>query len=245
MNPQSFTLLLVTLVLPADARGQASATAISDDIAKEAASLFALEFKSTDEKIRLAAVDRLSKLRHEAIVKCLSRAIDDPRPVVRAEAAVRLSEQDPKLAVAVLRRALLDRERNDKVPAVLVAVLQSYRALALSPELGDLKRFDNWTKEVQKEAILTLRHLRKMEVLDFLAPLLDDPIPENVDSPTNPPGSYWKDRLERWRHWIGAVQETMDVLTGCTFEDQKAFKEWKRKGGKVLPLKPPPEPKKG
>jgi hypothetical protein len=232
-------LLAIPLLLAIPPRGHAQKEAlpVSEEVAKEAVANFKREYRSRDFKVRLAAVDQLTRLKHAKVASCLSQALIDPHERVRAEAARRLGLQDPQRAIRPLRSALLAR-RNQKTPDVLIAVFEAYRQLESSPEIQDLKSFDRWEKEIQREAIITLRYLRKVKTVEFLADYLDMPQPANVDSPTNPPASYWRGKVERWTYWIADLQETLHELTGETFEEEDQVREWRRRGGRVLVQSP-------
>ncbi len=240
MTVRPAVLLSISLLLsvPTDeGQAQKQALPVSDEVAKEAVANFQREYNSRDFKVRLAAVDQLTRLKHAKVVSCLSRALSDPNERVRAEAARRLGLQDKAGATRYLRSALLSR-RNAKTPEVLIAIFEAYRQLEASPSIQDLKSFDRWEKEIQKEAIITLRYLRKVETVEFLADYLDMPQPANVDSPTNPPASYWRVKVERWTFWIADLQETLHELTGETFEEKDQVREWRRRGGRVLVASP-------
>lgn len=239
MSVRPAVLLSISLLfaLPPEGRAQKQALPVSDEVAKEAVANFKREYRSRDFKVRLAAVDQLTRLKHAKIVSCLSLALIDPHKRVRAEAARRLGLQDAKTATRHLRSSLLAR-RNAKTPEVLVAIFEAYRLLESSPQIQDLKSFDRWEKEIQLEAIITLRYLRKVKTVEFLAEYLDMPQPANVDSPTNPPGSYWRGKVERWTYWIADLQETLFELTGETFEEHDQVREWRRRGGRVLVQSP-------
>jgi len=216
---------------------QNTAARVSTDVAKAACKEFRSEFRTRDSKSRLAAVDRLAAYDHPLVAKCLGKALGDPDESVRAFVATSLGRQRDAMAAGYLKRAARVR-RNQTCGVTMVAVLEGMRAHGCCPPFQDLKGvFKKGTKEVQREIILSLRYARGRDTVKFLAPMVDLPQPANVDDPSNPPASYWKDRVERWSYWYGALTETLVHLTGVEFDESVAVKAWLRGGGEILDLK--------
>ena len=209
---------------------------VSKDVARAAAKEFASEYKSKDKKLRMAAVDRLTPYKHEIVAKCLEKALRDREPEVRASAAVRLGGQDAKRSLKVLGKALGDK-RNRKSTKVMVAIFEAFRAHKKAPPLKTLKKlFNTGSKEVQREVVRTARFCRTKDTIKFLADLVDMPQPANVDSPTNPPASYWKDKVERWNFWFNDVNTTLVHLTGTEFDSTQEARKWTRSSTKILSI---------
>ena len=207
---------------------------VSKDVARDIQKLFVSEYKSKDAKHRHGAVDRLSPFKHELIVKCLARAMVDADSSVRVAAALRLGKQAAKPALKVLSKAFSDR-RNAKSPEVLVSILQAYGAHRRSPPMKQMKSlFAKAPKEVQRELVVTLRYLRSTDTVRFLAQHVDMPQPQNVDAGSNPPASYWKDKIERWGYCFSAITETLVHLTGREFDSNTEVRGWLKSSTRIL-----------
>ena len=91
---------------------------------------------------------------------------------------------------------------------------------------------------VVQQAILDLvtEHKEKAAVR-MLLEYLDEPIPVDVDSPTNPPASYWEGRWKSWKVWRGQVKEALFALTGQRFNTSAEARKWIRKNGAKIGLK--------
>lgn len=228
---------LVTCILAAPLGAQVgNPKLVSKDVAKAAVKEFSSEYKSKDKKLRMAALDRLTPYRHELIARCLERALKDREPDVRAAAAARLGGQDAKPSLKALNKALGDK-KNRGSPKVIVAIFESFRAHKKSPPLKTMKKlFSTGTKEVQREVVRTLRFCRNEDSIKFLAQLVDMPQPGNVDSPTNPPASYWKDKVSRWNFWFNDVSQSLVHLTGTEFDSSKDARDWLRSSAKILSI---------
>ncbi len=225
---------LVAQVICVPGFTQNTATRVSTDVAKAACKEFHSEFRTRNSKRRLAAVDRLAAYEHPLVARSLGKALGDPNETVRAFAATSLGRQQAAAAVGYLKRAARVR-RNQTCQVTMAALLGGMRAHRCCPPLKELRKlFRTGTKELQREVVLSLRYARGRDTVKFLAPMVDLPQPANVDDPSNPPASYWKDRVERWNYWYGALAETLVHLTGVEFDESAAVRAWLRGGGKIL-----------
>jgi hypothetical protein len=208
---------------------------VSKEIAQEALKEFKTTYRSKDERIRLAAVDRLTTYQHALVAKGLADVLRrDSSSKVRAAAAVRLGLQEWDEVHKPLRIAWIQKA-NRKEPEILMAVTEAWRKLERSPPLKELTRdWDEHTKEVQRSVIRTTVFVRDTATVEWLAPLLDNPRPVDVDDPNNPPADHWKDKIIRWHFWVVDVQSALADLTDRDFESTKEVREWLSEGGKVL-----------
>lgn len=246
-NPLHLTAGILFFVLgllhgPRPAQDVPEARPVSKDVARRAGEEFRKTYNNKDPKIRLAAVDALTSLRHPVVAKCLARAMRDPEEKVRAAAAARMGLQRSKKALQVLTIAYQARH-NRKDAVVMAGILEGFRRMRRSPHL---KRVDSYfekaPKEIQRELIKTLVYHRTPETVMFLGKLLKEPKPVNVDSPTNPPASYWKKKVQAWTYWINDVHDALDHLTGRDFAEPEEVRRWLRSGGKIRKL---PDEEKG
>ena len=228
-------LALVLLATGVRAQVELKARPVSKEIATQVIKEFSKTYSSKDDKIRLAAVDRLTTLKHRLIAKALARVLrKDRSQMVRAEAARRLGLQDPKHAMRPLLSAFQNRS-NKKKDEVLIGVLDAWVRMGKAPPLKVLtKSWAQRSKEIQQAVVKAAVLRRDTSTVKWLAPFLDAPRPANVDSPSNPPASYWKRKLERWTFWIDDVHDALADLTDQDFESTSEVRQWLKRGGKVL-----------
>lgn len=233
MKPTA-ALALTLLFLPAGISAQEET---APDVARAAIAEFRKEYRTRDERARIAAVDRLTGYRHKSVADELKTVAErDSDPAARLLAIRGLQKQDSKIAPRYIW-SVFNAQANQSDPRVKQAALEAFTVLEFCPPFRDfIKGADRSSKEEQRALCQVVRYHRQMEAAEFLAARLDMPQPANVDCPNNPPASYWKEKVEVWTHCINAVHEGLVHLTGRDFESEKDFKDWRKNGGKILSL---------
>jgi hypothetical protein len=185
----------------------------------------------------LAAVDRLLPYVHKSIADELKSVAVKEREVSPRLLAVRgLQSQDKKLASKHLWSAY-NSSNNQESQKVRKAILDSLFVVEYCPPTKDLLRgIDRMEKDEQKAICMLIRYCRDMDSVEFLGTRLEMPQPDDVDSPTNPPAEYWREKVEVWTHCIEAVHGSILHLTGRDFADEKEMKQWRKGAGKIIPL---------
>lgn len=206
---------------------------LPDKEARELTNTFRKEWKdSASMADRSRVLEQFAAGRHQLLVKPLAQIVErDKSVVLRCRAAELLSLQPPKQAYPAVLRLLEDAAVRDS-PPVLAAVIAGlsrcgYRARDWS-RIDSLFEAEYSPERVPvQEAVLDLvtAHAEK-QALDLLLRNLDEPIPEDVDSPTNPPAAYWEGRWKAWRAWRSRVQGALFAITGQRFSTAREAKNW-------------------
>lgn len=233
--------LLILLLLPSPLMEGQEITArpVSDEVAKDAISEFKKAVRNRDVTIRLAAVGRIGALQHEKIpTLLLTVARGDTSDRVRQAAAHLLSGQDMTVAAPLLRRSISAIMKMKDTEAASLLLEACYRAKLVLPLKTLTSGFDEHPKELQRGVVRLLRFVRSRDAVLWLAEHLEEPAPEWVDDPRNPPAEFWAEKQEKWRYWHDEVALSLETMTGQLFDTEKIVKEWVKKGGKIKPLDP-------
>ena len=184
---------------------------------------------------RMKAVDALAIGANKAMVAPLSTVIaGDKSVLVRKRAAEVLSLQPAKQAQPAILR-LLDGKKGKPAPPVMASLVEGLSRLGYRPK--DWKMIEKMfvldyaaERGLLLEAILDLVIAHKeTKAIGMLLDNLDEPAPEDVDSPSNPPASYWEARWKAWRVWRPRVKEALFVVTGQKFSTAQEARNWLRK----------------
>jgi HEAT repeat protein len=221
---------------PAPAK-PADAKADVDDDATAAKVLGEAEKGLADKEMRarIKALEPFFVRRHPSYVKRLTALLKDKDDNVAKTAARALGNQPfPGNA-----EALIDFGCNAKNLAAHPAVCASAIRAAGDVGLGKKgyerlrKLFDGGGKEVQPAICDAFGRAKEKRAFSFLVDRYDDPQPENKDDPNNPPASYWQQRHEEWIVYGAAAKQGLRDLTGVTYDNAKAWKEWAEGAGKA------------
>lgn len=211
----------------------------TDKAAKAAVADFAKSIKaSTSMAARIAALDELCRGAHKLLVKPLAGVVEgDKSLVVRKHAAGLLAQQPGGEVTATLVRLLDDADLADK-PTVRAELVRGLGRAGyhrrLWPRLEEQFEKDYAAASVPlQEAILDLVVAQKESLaIELLLRNLDEPVPHDVDSGSNPPKEYWEARWKAWKVWRSKVKDAMFALTGQRFSSAKEAQAWLRKNGK-------------
>jgi hypothetical protein len=160
--------------------------------------------------------------------KLLSHAVADV--AVRAAAALG-DRAGPKTGSLLWRSGWL-APANKKRPEVQAAVLQAMGRAGI--EL-DAKQYDEveslWRRQPNARTVsLIAEYFAAVKTdkrpLRLLAEALDEPIAGSVNSPSNPPASYWEARWKMWQATKPHVQAAIRAITGQNFETSAEAKAW-------------------
>ncbi|MCB9881521.1 MAG: HEAT repeat domain-containing protein [Planctomycetes bacterium] len=185
---------------------------------------------------RLRAVEKLGKKRHEKFVSELSKVLDkDPDGLVRAEAAKSMAAQrSPKAGAALLDA--LKKVDTEKDQVVLLAILENLVDVGYSSRFFDplstMFLNEKTTASVQQKIIQVFDQVKEKRAFRLLVDHLDEPIPEDVDDPSNPPAAWWEARWKRWSVWRYDVRKALKNLTGIRLENSKLYRKWAELEGK-------------
>ena len=186
---------------------------------------------------RMKAVEALATGSNKALVAPLSTVVaGDKSVLVRNRAAEALSLQPAKQAQPAILKLLEGKGRQGKpAPPVMVSLVDGLSRVGYRPKdwklLEKMFERDYAAERVPlQEAVINLVIAHKeTQAIDMLLENLDEPAPEDVDSPSNPPASYWEARWKAWRVWRPRVKEAVFVLTGQKFSTAQEARNWLRK----------------
>lgn len=224
-------------VPPAPATQATSAIEAWDDkTAKEALAEFQkLNQASANMAQKTRALDALAPGSHKSLVRPLAQLVEnDKLIVIRKRAAELLANQPPAEANAAIRR-LLKSSRVSSNPVLVGELIRGLSRCAYDKnqwnDIGDLfEREYHPDRAPIQEAILELviAHKEK-QAIPILLRNLDEPRPENVDDPNNPPAEYWEARWKSWAIWRSQVKEALFAITGQRFSTAAEARAWLKK----------------
>ena len=172
----------------------------------------------------------LGKWDHPLVLKEAKKLVGHKSHFVAVEAVVVCARQtkDKRKIGNLLLKALKKERRNHVRCALLVGMgVVGYDTMAAKREAYGYFRRD--TKETHKAATRYLGLVRDKDAFRLLAGKLDEPRAANVNSPTNPPASWWK---ERWYEWNSNKKWTKwaisQLVEGETFDTTKEAEDWAR-----------------
>lgn len=159
------------------------------------------------------------------------------REVEVQSAAARLLANFPDETSTLLLKSLKDKKLcrgKPRLTAALIDALGRTRCARAEGEVeGHFKQFGD--KDVMRASIRFFGQVKSRDkgTVRTLCELLEPPEPGNVDSPTNPPASYWAARWEQWNYFRRDVTWSLRQITGQTFRPA----EGKKSGDSVKALK--------
>jgi len=229
---------------PEPAPAAAAIAEWTDAEAKAALKAFDQAFKKGRASMRdkLAALEALGKGSHKRLVRPLTKVvIADPSLEVRKQAAKVLGNQPPRDASRA-SLALLDNPKVTAEPAVMAALVEALSGAGYDTRmwrhLDSLFERDYAIERVplQKALLGLIAEHKETGAWPLLLRNLDEPIPADPDSPTNPPASYWEARWKSWQIWRADVKAAMFAITGQRFSTAAEAKEWADKNGAKVGL---------
>jgi hypothetical protein len=181
------------------------------------------------------ALEQLAPGAHPLFVKPLGKVVEtDKSIVVRKQAATLLAQQPAKQTKPELMR-LLKSDRVQSDPPVVATLIGGLARCDYQPKDwqlidGMFEREYSADRVPVQEAILELvARCKEKQAVNLLLRNLDEPVPANVDDPSNPPAEYWEGRWKAWQVWRGRVKEALFALTGQRFSTATEARAWLRK----------------
>lgn len=187
-----------------------------------------------EPRLRAAALEPFLTHRHESYVKRLAAVLKDPSEEVALAAARALANQHfPSCTETLLDFATSEKNLAAR-PAVAAGAIRSLGAVGLGKKGYERLRdaFDAGDKAVKGAICQTFTQAKEKRAFSFFVDRLDAPAPENPDSPSNPPESYWRARHEEWSSYKQHVSKGLRELTGEKFTTAAEWREWAGGAGK-------------
>ena len=194
-----------------------------------------------EPRLRTQALDPFLVHRNELYVKRLTAMLKDKHDDVGKRAAQALANQP----FASASEALLDFASNDKYlavrPEVCAEAIRGFGRLGGGEAGMGKKGFERLREKFPqgdasvKGAICQACALaKKKRAFSFLVDQFDAPAPDNPDSASNPPESYWRARHAEWSTYSIHAKRALKELTGQKFATSKEWKEWAAGDGSKL-----------
>ena len=189
----------------------------------------------------------------------LIKAIDAPRASgttprsSRSSSRSIVSHKDHTVAVAAVVAVARQTTSPKKAPSTLMRALKKEKrtrghlrgsrwgSASLGYQEGKTRsssrrkhhRKDTSEKPQGRGALLRLHQVQGRRSV-CLAEHLDEPYPENVNSPSNPPASWWEERFKEWQSNVPFTRWAIaQLVEGETFESESEAKQWaESEGGK-------------
>ena len=80
------------------------------------------------------------------------------------------------------------------------------------------------SSEIMKECVRYFGDLKKAEMVRWMIDWVEAPQPASVNSPSNPPASYWE-RL--WKIWEKIKEPVRTALINITGQDYPTERQWR------------------
>jgi hypothetical protein len=241
-------LLLGLLAPPLGAEGpdpeEPPATTALHDATDEEAKPIVEGLKTAARKRKredaMPLLDAVGALRHPEFERPLVQLLQHPDAAVARRAAEllepRVGALDAKAATALWKAGWM-HPLNDKRHAIQAKTL---RILARGGVTLDRKQHDDVAKlwrrhlgnpEASVVGVLLdiawyYEHTKDKRLCRLLAEELDEPQPADVNSPTNPPASWWEARWKAWKELKPAVVSALRSITGQEFDKTDEAKRW-------------------
>ena len=214
--------------------------------AREMLSLFKKRISKAKKlpQVRIELIKSLVEKSHKSFVKALIKvAQKDKSKLVRAEAYRALGKLDYRESRKALYKALKKTSLINE-PLILFGIFDAlenigYRSYFFEP-LSDIFESAWETKkpaEIQKRIINIFGKAKEKKAFRLLVNHLDEPIPKNVDDPSNPPASWWEKRWKAWDIWKKDVKKALISITGVEFDRASFYKKWAKKVGRKFGIK--------
>jgi len=211
----------------------------------------ALDSKEKEEEPVVAAVKAMVPKRHKSFVAPLKKLLTDKRDAVAAAAAEALGSQGDKgVAKFLVAQVTPDvRERGFlKRAEVKAAAIESLGRLGIGSATPPiLKLAETMAREpdlrtgyaphVIRAAVRYFGLVKEKTSVSYLIEWVDEQVPADVGSGTNPPAEYWKARTEVWTLIRGEVIWALKEITGKEMETGRRWKNWLDDEGKKQGMK--------
>ena len=170
----------------------------------------------------------LGKWDHPLVLKEARKLVHHKSHFVAVQAVIVCARQTSEKAKTggFLLKSLKRESRNHVRCALLVAMgVLGYDREAAKKEAKGYFRRD--TRETHKAATRYMGLVKDKAAFRLLAEKLDAPRAGNVNSPTNPPASWWRERWEEWnsnKKWTRwAISQ---LVEGESFDTKAEAKDW-------------------
>ena len=203
---------------------------IDDEKAKELLKALDDASDTNDANLIIAAIEPFVTSRHDDSVKVLEKLARHRDLAVRAVAVKALGSQEPAGKIGPMLLKILTGRQNKDAPAVMAQAVSSLRRVKFDhprvmKELESHFR-KNMHEQVMAECVRYFGDLKKYEMIKQMIYWIEAPQPASINSPSNPPASYWKRMWEIWEAVKLPVQVGLKNMTGKDYETVAQWRNW-------------------
>lgn len=212
--------------LPADPE----VVAVEDDKAKEMLEALDEVSGSRDSNLIIVALEPFVTSRNEDFLKPLEKLTKHRDHAVRIMAVKALGSQEPQKKVGMALLKILTSRQNKDVPGVLAMAVSSLRRVKFDhPRV--MKELEshfvkNMHPPVMAECARYFGEMKKYEMVKKMVEWIEAPQPASVNSPSNPPASYWKRMWEIWEAMKLPIRVGLKTMTGKDYPTVAQWKNW-------------------
>jgi len=206
---------------------------VDKDEAKKLLDVLTKAVKTKDVKKIMAAVEPMVTKSNERFFKDLAKLAKDRRMNVRVISLRALgSQKEPvKKISSTLFAILRAKPFKHSAPTLAMAIDSLRRQKVKKKQIAD--EIESHFKKAQQPETMKacVRYFGDMVMLDkvkMLIPWVEAPQPANVNSPTNPPASYWRRLNEIWSEIKETVWYSLETMTGKDFKTRRDWEKWSR-----------------
>ena len=184
---------------------------------------------SKEPRIKAQAIERLRQHSNERFVDPLADLCSDRDPEVAVLAIEALATQpfdDAKTRLLKLLRARRMLEDPTRLHAALRTLAKIGWTRRGYQQLRDL--FDDVESDTKKEILRAFAAQKEVRAFSLFVEHFDEPRPKSVNSPTNPPASYWKAKYQEWKKLEAVVRKGLRQITGKEFASADEAIEWSK-----------------
>jgi len=181
----------------------------------------------------IAAVEPMITRSNERFFKDLAKLAKDKKLNVRIVSLKALgSQKEPvKKITSTLFGILRAKPFKHSGPTLAMAIDSLRRQNASKKQIVDeieshFKKVKH--RPVMKACVRYFGDLLMKDKVKLLVVWVEEPRPANVNSPTNPPASYWKARWDTWNEMKETVWYSLETITGKDFKTQREWEKWLR-----------------
>lgn len=189
-----------------------------------------------EPRVRSEALEPFLTHRSELYVKRLAAVLDDKHEDVAVRAAKALANQPfPAATDALLAFACKEKNVAAK-PEVVAAAILALGEVGLGKKGYDRLRalFDDGDAAIKGAVFQAFAAAGEKRSFSLFVDHFEAPQPENVNSGSNPPESYWRAKHAEWSAYRQHVHKGIKTLTGAALTNAQAWKEWAAGDGKAL-----------
>lgn len=202
---------------------QACLQELTGDPKEEGAAGVALAHKEFEPYVKRALKSKDDTLQSRAILAAATLELKDEAPGIRKLLKVKPSKKKGiGVSLVVIGCAIdyLDRMGMDGDEKL---IFEEH----LEQLLLDTTRMSHVaTPRIFRAGIHYLGRNKYKPCVKWLIAQIDRPEPDDVNSGSNPPASYWKARTELWMSSEGWVRWALKEITGETFRRTKEWEDW-------------------